>query len=80
MESVEATGAAVGTKNLAPTGGFTVDAAGELKWFVGAADVEPPLLNVSTYLCENNRFQVISPLCYILTINTVKRKKNEFHA
>lgn len=47
---MEAAGAAVGTKNLAPTGGFTVDAAGELKRFVGAADTEPPLLNVSTYL------------------------------
>lgn len=47
---MEAAGVAVGTKNLAPTGGFTVDAAGELKRFVGAADAEPPLLNVSTYL------------------------------
>lgn len=49
MDSVEAAGAA-GTKNLAPTGGFTVDAAGELKRFVGAAEAALPLLNVSTYL------------------------------
>jgi hypothetical protein len=46
---VGAAGAA-GTKNLAPTGGFTVDAAGDWKRFVGADDAALPLLNVSTYL------------------------------
>jgi hypothetical protein len=46
---VEAAGTA-GTKNLAPTGGFTVGAAGDWKRFVGADEAAPPLLNVSTYL------------------------------